>query len=849
MMLSPLSAVGAEPGVRVTAASDTSQTDGHTTQAGSTDDRRTPAPDALIPDRPFGTPDLAEMKPFDYDRLNAQDYVLTAARITTSITLDGRLDEDAWKLAKPATPFYQLEPREGYPASQPTEVRVLYDNETLYIGAMCFDSDPDKIIARGFKRDVQLWSSDDLIQVALATFEGWREAYLFTTNPNGARRDVFVGQEGGSFDQDWNGNWNAASARHAHGWSTEMAIPFKILRFPARPEQTWGINVGRSIQRNREDSYWVPINRKDGFQGFFKFAKGGRLTGLRDIKPGGAVEVLPFTVLGADGERRVVSGPTVAAPIAATTFRHGVERRFGGDLKWSITSGLTMNATVNPDFAQIEADDQIVNLSRFEFQFPEKRPFFLERSDIFNLGRSNFSGGGGGGGGGGGPGRDIPQLVFSRRIGRLLPDGSTIPIDLGLRLTGKVRKTTVGYLSVQTRETTYEDDDTIQLAPETIWQAVRVQQDILSRSSIGLLATFKEPEQTSNDRASIPLPRFSRQQYNRVLGWDAAFASNRSQHTLQTMLAKSWTDTLKASGQDAIWRVAHSWRNKVMTTSLSYLDIGKNFRAQMGFIPRTDVRRVGGIVTADPLIRKYGLRSVGFFGQADYTANHQDRFSHPESWQVSPWGNVQLEDGTLLAAGWGRSFDTLTEKSEIAGVHFQADEYTFDQVKIFIDTNRGRRLSTNMFGSFGKFYSGRLASVSGEALYKPVDRLSLSLGLTQTRLKRPDRAGLANDEYDYNHSLIPRVRFNYSFTTNLLVNALVQFNADKRRPQDGFHLNTVTSNFLISYRSPYGHSFFLAFNQFSDDAVSTMNFGPYDRAPLRLRGQTIVAKVAYLLNL
>ncbi|MBI4551118.1 MAG: hypothetical protein HY710_02535, partial [Candidatus Latescibacteria bacterium] len=168
---------------------------------------------------------------------------------------------------------------------------------------------------------------------------------------------------------------------------------------------------------------------------------------------------------------------------------------------------------------------------------------------------------------------------------------------------------------------------------------------------------------------------------------------------------------------------------------------------------------------------------------------------------------------------------------------------------IFIDTNRGRRLSANIFGSFGKFYSGRLASVFGEALYKPVDRLSLSLGLTQTRLKRPDRAGLTNDEYDYNHSLIPRVRFNYSFTTNLLVNALVQFNADKRRPQDNFHLNTVTSNFLISYRSPYGHSFFLAFNQFSDDAVSTMNLGPYDRAPLRLRGQTIVAKVAYLLNL
>ncbi|MBI4552976.1 MAG: hypothetical protein HY710_11995, partial [Candidatus Latescibacteria bacterium] len=459
----------------------------------------------------------------------------------------------------------------------------------------------------------------------------------------------------------------------------------------------------------------------------------------------------------------------------------------------------------------------------------------------------------GGGGGGRGGGGGVPQLFFSRRVGRQLPDGSSVPIDLGLRLTGKLNRTTIGYLNVQTRETSYIDEeiaDTTQVEPETNWQAFRLQQDILSRSSIGLLATFREPEGQPDRTSSVPVPRFAGRDYNRVLGMDAVFASSRSQHEFQFMMAKSWTDTVRASGSDWVWRVAQNWQNRWMSYNISYLDIGQNFIAQSGFVTRTDVRRVGGFVSLNPLIRKYGVRRLRPSVRGEYLASHDQRFFDPTTWEINPFLSFELEGGDFISLGGRRSFDTLTETTEVAGVHFQPGEYTYDQATFSVFTNTSRRLAWDVFSTIGEFYGGRLMSVSGEAQYRPVDRLVLSLGLTETRLKRPDRVGLASTEYDYNHSLIPRTRFSYSFTPNLFVTSLVQLNANKRRPGDDFHLNTVTSNFLIAYRSPFGHSFFIAFNQLSDDALSTTTtFGPYDRTPLRLRDRTIVAKMAYLFNM
>lgn len=808
-------------------------------------DHDAPLPEPAFPEQPSGVSWPADMKPFDYSRLDPEDFILTAVRITEPVKLDGRLTEEVWQQAAPATHFYQLEPSEGYPASQPTEVRVLYDDKNLYIGFMCYDAEPDRIMAPDMRRDTRMSFSNDMVQVVIAPLEGGREAYEFQVNPNGARTDMFVSKEGASQDQNWNGNWNAAAARHDQGWSVEYMIPFYELRFPANEEQTWSINFGRRIQRLREDSYWVPLRRKDGDRGLYKFQKGGRLTGLHNLKPGGNIQVIPYTVIGSEGTRNMTVNPGPVNPVALTDMRYGFERNAGGDLKWSITSGLTLNATANPDFAQVEADDQVVNLSRFEFRFDEKRPFFLERSDIFSLGRSGRGGRPQGGGG------NVPELFFSRRIGRQLPDGSNVPIDLGLRFTGKIGGTTIGYLNVQTPETSYKDDDTVKTEPVTNWQALRLSQDMGSRSNVGLLATFKEPNPALNDNIGMAIPRFSEANYNRVVGLDATLAAQNTQHELSAMFAQSWTDTLQDKDEQRMWRVAHTWQNRWLQFNSSFMEIGDHFIAQTGFVRQTGIRRFGNRTQFSPFIRKYGIRRIRSSVSMEYLTDLDDGFSNPETWRVNPFIMFEMEAGVWIAPGWSRTFDTLSKKSQIAGVHFNKGAYTYDQADVFMFTDPGKRLGLgNARLQIGEFYGGDLISFSGEVRYKPTNRLAFEPGITWTRLKRDDRIGLNPDEFDFNNRLIPRFRFNYSFSPNLTVNSFVQFNADKRRPEDAFHLNTVTMNFLIAYRSPFGHSFFFAVNQFYDDALDTVDsFDPFNRTPLRLRDQTVVAKIAYLFNL
>ncbi|MBM3265644.1 MAG: carbohydrate binding family 9 domain-containing protein [candidate division Zixibacteria bacterium] len=795
----------------------------------------------------FRTPLPVSTTRFDYSKLAAENYLLYAYKTTDEVKLDGKLSEPDWQMAQPAKDFFQFQPDEGNPATQPTEVRVMYDGENLYVGFMCYDSEPDKLNARDMQRDARIGFSNDMAQVVIAPLAGGREAYNFQTNPNGARTDSFVSQEGANVDQDWNGNWNAVASRHAHGWTAEFMIPFHVLRFSSQPMQTWSINFGRRIQRTREDTYWVPISRKDGQRGLYRFGKGGRLTGLENVQAGGRFQVLPFSVLGSRGLRFNLTRPSASVPIAITDVKYGLQRQFGGDFKWGITSGLTANITVNPDFAQVEADDQVVNLSRFEFRFDEKRPFFLERSDIFSLERRD---------GRGGMPRpsSTPQLFFSRRIGRQLADGSSTPIDMGLRVTGKIGKTTVGYLSVQSRDAVFLDGSTLKTEPLTNWQALRISRDAGSRSSIGVLATFKRPDASLNNKFAIPVPRFSDSDYNTVVGADLTLASRRTQHEFQAVVAGSWTDTdttaLKSSTN---MYFAQRWQNRWMNYEMAYADIGKDFIAQSGFIPETDIRLLNASLSFNPIIRRYGIRSINSTTDLNYTMKRSGPggLGNPHRWSGNGTFTVELEKGIWISPGYSRRFDTLTgtRYQRIAGVHFAPGEYTYGQYNLFLFTNRANALSGNGFLTFGKLYNANVRTVSVTARYVPTPKISLESTFSDTDLKRASTPA-DTTRFHFSHRIIQRFRINYSFTPNLSLTSFVQLNADKRRPQDGFHLNTITTNFLVAYRSPHGHSFFIAYNQFNDDALDTQTgFSVFQRTPLRLRDQTIVAKVAYLFNL
>jgi hypothetical protein len=306
-----------------------------------------------------------------------------AQRITEPITIDGRLDEAVWEEASPVTEFTQVVPNEGQPASQRTEVRFLYDDEAIYVGARLHDT--GEIRGRLGRRDMPLGDSDWLT-VIFDSYHDHRTAYGFEVNPRGVRSDQ--SRAGGREDPSWDPVWEVATTVDDEGWTVEMRIPFSQLRFSGEPVQTWGLQVERSIARNREFSVWsfTPQDQPGGIPRF------GHLTGLERIPTGKRLEVLPYTVA-----RAAYVDPR------GNPFRTGSEYDLdaGVDLKYRVTSDLTLDATVNPDFGQVEVDPAVINLSAFETFFQERRPFFIEGADIFRFGTGGAN-----------------QVFYSRRIGR-----------------------------------------------------------------------------------------------------------------------------------------------------------------------------------------------------------------------------------------------------------------------------------------------------------------------------------------------------------------------------------------------------------------------------------------------
>ncbi|MHB9030928.1 MAG: carbohydrate binding family 9 domain-containing protein, partial [Candidatus Latescibacterota bacterium] len=282
--------------------------------------------------------------------------ILNACPVREPIRLDGSLTESAWQDADPAADFIQRELTEGAPPSEKTEVRILYDEENLYIGVKCFDSEPDKILRREMNRDSEL-QDDDNFAVVIDTFQDRRTAYYFRTNPNGARNDALVA--GGESSESWNGVWDAAARVTDFGWSAEMVIPFKTLRFAKMENQEWGINFRRLIRRKNEEVLWTSWGRNDGL---LQLTKCGTLTGLASVKRSRQIDFKPYALGGLE---------KAAGLDPDNSFKYGL------DVKYPITSQLTLDLTTLTDFAQVESDREQINLTRFSINYPEKREFFL----------------------------------------------------------------------------------------------------------------------------------------------------------------------------------------------------------------------------------------------------------------------------------------------------------------------------------------------------------------------------------------------------------------------------------------------------------------------------------------
>ncbi|MET0216021.1 MAG: DUF5916 domain-containing protein, partial [Vicinamibacterales bacterium] len=478
--------------------------------------------------------------PIDYNtaRLNRK---LIATRAAGPIELDGRLDEPSWLTAPVAKNFIQNDPREGEPATFDTEVKLLYDDDSLFIGVFAKDDRPDEIIINELRKDFNTGTSDNF-QIVIDTFHDERNGYQFAVNPAGAKWDSQMSNEGRDQNSNWDGVWDVRARVGEDGWYAEIRIPFRTLKFGQESLQTWGINFQRRLRRLNENSYWSPLQR---IYGLSRVSMAGTVEGLQGLRPGNNLRVKPYAL---------ASSSRVGTADNDGDFEAGV------DVKYGVTSGLTWDFTVNTDFSQVEADEQQINLTRFSLFFPEKRDFFLENSGIYQFGV------GSGGAGGGGGGRQNPSqdmiLFFSRQIG-LSESGSAIPILGGTRLTGRAGGYSMGALNIQQREDG--------ITPSANSTALRLRRDGLAASDIGVMFLNKE----------VSGPHF-----NRVFGADANF---RFFQRLDVNFAGAKTfspeEGVDEQGEDWYSKSSFNYRSNRLEVRGGYQTIGERFNNEMGFVP------------------------------------------------------------------------------------------------------------------------------------------------------------------------------------------------------------------------------------------------------------------------
>ncbi len=654
-----------------------------------------------------------------------EEKTLTAVYIQSPIVIDGILDETEWSLAQPAVDFTQKEPREGQPATEPTEVRLLYDDENLYIGIYCFDSNPEGLIVNDVTRDYAP-NLGDHFSVVLDTFDDNRNAFIFGTNPGGALREGQMGGDGKTSNFDWDAVWYVKSKITEEGWQAEMAIPFKTLRFRDNERQVWGINFYRKIRRKNEDTYWSPIPRPYGIS---RISLAGELEGISGMHQGRNLYIKPY----------------LSAPIER---REGDDVDFlpevGFDIKYGLTPGLTLDLTVNTDFAQVEADEQQINLTRFSLFFPEKREFFLENSNIFQFGKRvrGF--------------RQSQDIIpfFSRRIG--IEEGQLVPILGGVRLSGTAGSYRLGVLSMQT--------DRFEETPSTNFSVARVRRDILLNSDIGAIFVNKQ---------------VGSEEFNRTYGVDTNLNFFRYLD-ISSFLMK--TDTSGIQGQDAAADVSVNWNDRLLDIKAEYLSIQDNFNPEVGFAPRTGIRKSTGELTVRPRPGEAipWIREFRPSASVEYITNQENVL---ETRRVDQNISVSFEDSSNVWFTRRERFERLDEPFEIReGQEIPAGDYPFTEYSTAFNTNRSRMFSGRVALRTGDFFDGEKSSYEMEFTFQPGYQLGADISWNYDDVNLPSG--------DFTTHLVTS-RWRYSFNPYMFLNALIQYNSTLKEVSSNIRFNFI----------------------------------------------------------
>jgi hypothetical protein len=601
-----------------------------------------------------------------------------AVRLPEPLRLDGRLDEEIYKTVSPIDGFLQQVPQEGAPATEPTEMWVFFDNENVYVAARCLDSQPERITANELRRDSNAIFQNDNFGVVLDTFFEQRNGFYFQTNALGALRDAAVNESGNN--SNWNTVWDVRTARFERGYTVEMAIPFKSLRYRGAGPQTWGINARRVVSWKNESSMLsqVPASYAGGWT---QMAVAGALEGLETPAQSLNLELKPYGVSSVTTDRA-----------ARVPFTNDVNSSGGFDLKYGLTRALTADLTVHTDFAQVEEDLQQVNLTRFDVFYPEKRDFFLEGQGIFDFGgQAGFSA----------RTATVPIMFFSRRVG--LNNGQAVPVIAGGRVTGKAGKFDVGGLVITT------NDKPEAGAVQTTFSATRVRRNILRRSSVGFIATSRSPAASAPDLST-------------TAGVDADL---RFHQNIQANLYWVRTSPQPQSGgggpqpqSGGGGRDAASYRTRFLYGGDRYgfevdrVFIGPDFNPEVGFVRRGNVAMNYASARFSPRLRRdRAIRQLTWQGELDY--NTSAATGALEDRALSGQFGIEFNSSDIVRITATRQYERLPFDFTIArGVVVPRGAYSYDVLEVSYSLAQNRMILGNASASYGSFYDGTRATAT-----------------------------------------------------------------------------------------------------------------------------------------
>ena len=709
------------------------------------------------------------------------DYITSAMNAPSSPVMDGDvLNDPAWEGVPAAETFTQKAPDEGQPGTERTVVKVIYSDDFFYLSAVCYDTDSDGIIIADTRRDAPLNNSDSFTFL-LDTFKDYQNGYVFGTNPAGIEYDAQItggGEQssvmrrfsigtGGGFNVNWDAAWQVETQIGDFGWSAEFAIPFKTLRYKGDGEQSWGINFQRVVARKQEETHWAPIPRQFTMN---RLISAGTLTGMV-TPPSRNLKLMPYGL----GQQNKHEGEESSSTSAGD---------FGMDAKVGVGSGLTLDLTYNTDFAQVEADEQQINLDRFSLFFPEKRAFFLENAGLFSVGE-----------GGTFFGPDI-EMFFSRRIG-IGAGGAQVPILGGGRLTGTLSGLKVGALSMRT-------DAVEGVTDGNHYSVMRLKKELPNRTHFGGMVT--------------DLNHLGENGYtNRSYAVDGQLGIGELS---QVVLFGAVTETPGMKMDRAYAYRLHAGRNtQQVSTSFGYTEVGPDFNPEMGFLKRQNYRKwTGRIFTRFRPDDLFGL--LEYRPHVDYSGYWKlDGFHESGRWHIDT--HWEFRSGFEIHTGTNLVKEGVLQDFEIAsGVTVPAATYDDQEIQIMIMTNRAKAVSFTSRIVVGGFFGGDRINMTPTLNVRYKDKFTSQFSSQYNNVSLPGGDFVTN---------LVKARLTYSFSPRIYIQSLLQYNSQS---------DEWSMNWRFIWQQSAATGLYLVYNETQD----------YDGIPIQNQTRSIIVKYSYLFD-